>query len=101
MKHANSNDSDKPNHLYEVIDSTDDSLFKYGISQKPIGDDGMCGRMREQVDFLNIGVRWRRFWARILLFNIPGRREAKRIEREYIRKYKEEHGERPRGNKTD
>ena len=44
MKHANSNDSDKPNHLYEVIDSTDDSLFKYGISQQPIGDDGMCGK---------------------------------------------------------
>lgn len=101
MSHANSNDNYNPNHLYEVLDSEDDSLFKYGISQQPIGEDGMCDRMREQVDFLNLAVRWKRFWAQILLFNIPGRREAKQIEREYIRNYTEEHGERPRGNKED
>lgn len=32
---------------------------------------------------------------------IPGRREAKRIESEYIKAYKEKNGRRPRGNLKD
>lgn len=49
----------------------------------------------------NIGVKWLRFFARVLLIDIPGKKEAKRIEKEYIRKYKEENGQNPRGNKDD
>lgn len=98
-EHGNSNKNNKPHHLYEIRDSVDDDVFKYGISHDPIDEDGYSKRMRTQVDFLNLGVKWLRFFARILLFDIPGKKEAKRIERQHIRKYKEEHGQRPRGNK--
>ena len=78
--------------MYEIRDSVDDDVFKYGISHDPIGEDGYSNRMRTQVDFLNLAVKWLRFFARVLLMNIPGKKEAKRIEKGYIRKYKEEHG---------
>jgi hypothetical protein len=76
-------------------------VFKYGISHDPIDEDGYSNRMRIQVDFLNLGVKWLRFFARILLMGIPGKKEAKRIEKQYIRKYKEEHGYSLRGNKDE
>ena len=87
--------------MYEIRDSVDDVVFKYGISHDPIDEDGYSNRMRVQVDFLNLGVKWLRFFARILLIGIPGKKEAKRIEKQHIRKYKEEYGHNPRGNKGD
>lgn len=96
--HGNSNRNPKPHHLYEIRDSVDDDVFKYGISHDPIDEDGYSNRMRVQVDFLNSAVKWFRFFGRILIVNISGRKEAKRIEREHIRKYKEIHGQKPRGN---
>ena len=100
-EHGNSNRNTKQHHLYEIRDSVDDDIFKYGISHGPVGADGYSDRMREQVNFLNLGVKWLRFFARILLSNISGRKEAKRIERQYIRSYNEKNGQNPRGNLTD
>jgi len=100
-EHGNSNRNTKQHHLYEIRDSVDDDVFKYGISHGPVGSDGYSDRMREQVNFLNLGVKWLRFFARILISNISGRKEAKRIERHYIRSYKEKNGQNPRGNLTD
>ena len=100
-EHGNSNKSNKPNHLYEIRDSEDDDIFKYGISHYPIGEDGYSSRMRTQVDFLNAGVKWLRFFARILLLDLPGKKEAKRVEREHIKKYRDQYGRNPRGNKDD
>ena len=100
-EHGNSNKNDKPHHLYEIRDSVDDDVFKYGISHDSIDEDGYSNRMRIQVDFLNSGVNWLRFFARILLLNISGRKEAKRIEKDYIRSYKQEKGRSPRGNKDE
>jgi hypothetical protein len=57
--------------------------------------------MREQVNLLNRIDKWLRFFARILIRDIPGKREAKQIETEYIQKYIDEHGDRPRGNPID
>ena len=99
--HGNSNKNYKPHHLYEIRDSEDDDIFKYGISHDPIDKDGYSNRMRVQVDFLNLGVKRHRFFARILIVDIAGKKEAKRIEREYIRKYREQYGQNPRGNKDD
>ncbi len=99
MFHGNSNKNEKLHHLYEIRDSTDDDVFKYGISHDEIGTDGLSERCREQVNFLNLGVNWLRFFGRILLFNIPGRREAKRIEREHVKRYEQIHGRKPRGNR--
>ena len=57
--------------------------------------------MRVQIRFANQIDNWARFFARILIRDILGRKEAKRIESEYIQAYKEKHGQRPRGNLTD
>ena len=100
-EHGNSNKNNKAHHLYEIRDAVDDDVFKYGISHDPIDEDGYSNRMRVQVDYLNLGVKWLRFFARILLIGIPGKKEAKRIEKQYIRKYKEENGANPRGNRDD
>lgn len=101
MAHRNSDDNDAPHHLYEIVDKTDNDVFKYGISCDPIGKDGLSKRMRVQLRLANLIDDWARFFSRIILFDIPGRKEAKRIESEHIRAYKEKNGRRPRGNLTD
>ena len=99
--HGNSNTNNRLHHLYEIRDSEDDEVFKYGISHDEIDPDGYSNRMRTQVDFLNLGVKYNRFFARVLRVEIEGRVEAKRIEHEYIQLFKQEKGTRPRGNKED
>jgi len=102
MSHRNSDESEAIHHLYEIVDKKDYDTFKYGISSGPISKkDGMSKRMRVQLRFANLIDNWTRFFARILIYDIQGRQEAKRIEREYIQAYKEKHGRRPRGNLTD
>lgn len=99
MFHGNSNQNEKLHHLYEIRDSLDDDIFKYGISHDPIGSDGLSKRCREQVTFLNLGVNALRFFGRILLMNISGRSKAKEIENEYIEHYATLKGRKPRGNR--
>ncbi|MBK6931081.1 MAG: hypothetical protein IPH12_09475 [Saprospirales bacterium] len=53
-----------------------------------------------QLRFANRVDNWARFFTRILIRDIPGRREAKRIEREHIKAYKDKNGRRPRWNLT-
>ena len=67
----------------------------------PIDEEGQSNRMKLQVNFLNLGVNWSRFFARILLYDIPDRRKAKSVEKEHIRNYKDLNGRRPRGNLED
>lgn len=101
MGHGNSYNNNELHHLYEIIDRLDEDVFKYGISFKPIGKDGLSERIREQVNLLNRVDKWQRFYARILIFNIPGKREARRLETQYIQNYITQFGERPRGNPID
>lgn len=101
MAHRNSYENEEPHHLYEIIDRVDNDVFKYGISCKPINQDGTSSRMREQVNNLNRVDKWTRFFARILLRDIAGKREARRIETEYIQAYLEKYEKRPRGNPKD
>lgn len=96
--HRNSHRNNRPHHLYEIYDKQEDEVFKYGISSDPVDDDGLSGRIRKQLTLFNLAAGWVRFFARILLKGIPGRRNAERIEDEYIDKYEAEHGRRPRGN---
>ncbi|MEM9887453.1 MAG: hypothetical protein AAF849_16275 [Bacteroidota bacterium] len=96
--HGNRNDNTEPHHLYEIIDSVDGDTFKYGISAEPIEKDGYSKRMRKQVTLGNLFVGWIRFFARILVKNISGRKEAKQLEKEHIDKYEKERGRKPRGN---
>ena len=99
--HKNSYKNEEPHHLYEIIDRLEENVFKYGISCKPFGNDGFSQRIREQVNYLNRIDKWPRYYARILMYNIPGKREARRIEKEHIQDYAKKHGEKPRGNPID
>ena len=101
MGHGNSYENNERHHLYEIIDRANDDVFKYGISFKPIGKDGLSERIREQVNLLNRIDKWQRFFGRILIVNILGKREARRLEKEYIQNYISKHNERPRGNPVD
>ena len=76
MRHRNSNENMEPHHLYEIVDKVDDDVFKYGISCEPFGEDGQSDRMRKQVNYLNRIFEWARFFARILMRDIPGKKEA-------------------------
>ncbi len=96
--HGNSNKNMLPHHLYELRDLKEDDVFKYGISDEEIGEDGLSKRPRNQVRFLNLAVNWIRYVAKIILFDIPGKKRAKEIENGYIQKYKKKNGKKPRGN---
>lgn len=96
--HGNKNSNPKPHHLYEIRDKLDSSLYKYGISAELIEENGYSSRMRRQVDIGNSFVGWQRFYAKILIRNIPGRENARIIEQQFIDAYVEKFGELPRGN---
>lgn len=96
--HGNSKQNPNEHHLYALYDTEENDIFKYGISDKPIGKDGYSKRMREQVDFLNRAVGWGRYFAVVLVKNITGRDKALQIENDYINAYREKYGRNPRGN---
>lgn len=79
MPHNNSNQNMKPHHLYEIIDKEGEDIFKYGISCEPIGKVGRSGHMRQQVSFLNRVYEWARFFGKIIIFDIPGKKAARKI----------------------
>ncbi len=96
--HGNLKKNPKPYHLYGIFEKSTDDLLKFGISGGKFGKDGLSKRPRRQVLLFNIGAGFLKFVARILLFNIPGRAEANRIEREHIEAYLKKHGHKPPGN---
>jgi len=97
-KHGNSLQNENPHHLYEIRDLVENDVLKYGISDDPIERDGLSKRMRSQINFLNRAIGLLRFVGNILLHNIPGRARAKEIEDEYIDRYFDAHGRKPKGN---
>ena len=96
--HANSHDNDAPHHLYAIFDVERNTVFKYGISGKPLLSDGSSPRADEQVQLYNRVVGMKRFFATIILADIQGRKEAERIENDYITAYRNTHGTNPIGN---
>lgn len=96
--HGNSRKNKKDHHLYGIYDKEEEDIFKYGISDKPINEDGYSKRMREQVDYLNRAVGWVRYIAELLVRSIRGKSKARKIEDAHIDAYREEHGRNPRGN---
>lgn len=97
--HGNSLKNNNPHHVYEIRDKENGDIFKFGISHEPIEEDGLSKRIRVQLDILNLGAGWPRYFARILITDIQGRKKAKRLENEYIEDYVEKHGRKPRGNR--
>lgn len=58
----------------------------------------MSSRMRRQINFLNRLYEWARFFGRILLTDIPGKKAAREIETRIIKEYEAEKGRKPKGN---
>jgi URI fold toxin 2 len=97
--HGNSHENQEDFHLYEIRDRVDESIFKYGISKDQLRPDGSSPRASEQVDFLNLAVRWLRYYAKVLIEKIAGRLKAEETEEQHITEYELKYGERPRGNR--
>ena len=86
--HGNDLRNPKEHHLYAIYDQEENDIFKYGISDNSIRDEGTSRRMREQVSYLNSAVGWLRYFAEILLRGIAGKAQAEEIEDEYIAAYR-------------
>lgn len=97
--HGNSTKNNNRHHLYEIWDKKEKDVYKYGISDDPIEEDGLSKRIRDQLSLFNNVANWVRFIARIILDNIPGRKKALEIEDEYIDAYEKKYGKPPRGNR--
>lgn len=98
--HRNSHQNKTPHHLYEIYDKQEEETFKYGISSDSIDEegDGLSNRIRRQLNIFNLAAGWLRYFARILVKNIPGRKMAEKIEDEFIDNFEEKAGHMPRGN---
>ena len=101
MKYGNLMINDDIHHLYEIIDKVDEDVFKYGISCGPIGKDGLSRRIRLQIQLFNQTVNWNRFFDRIIIYSIVGKKEARIIETWFINSYREKNGKSSRGNLRD
>ena len=97
--HGNSSKSNRPQHLYEIRDKQEDTVFKYGISDNPIDEDGLSKRIRDQLIIFNLAAGWERYYATVLIQNIEGRTAALKLEKEHIEAYEKEFGVKPRGNR--
>ncbi|MFN0037461.1 MAG: hypothetical protein ACKVUS_20565 [Saprospiraceae bacterium] len=96
--HANSHENNAEHHLYEIFDAERNDTCKYGICGKPLNPDGSSPRANEQVSLFNRVVGMARFFARVILVNIPGRKIAEELESEHIDAYRNKHGSNPPGN---
>ena len=96
--HGNSNENLEEHHLYEIIDKTENDVYKYGISFEELEKDGSSPRANRQVDLFNRVVGFIRFASKVLITGISGRRKARELEEQFIDDYRFKNGRRPRGN---
>jgi len=97
-EHGNSLENENEHHLYAIHDRKRKGIFKYGVCGRPLNKDGSSPRANEQIRLFNRVVGWARFFSKIILTDIQGRRQAERIEEEYIDEYRARHGKKPPGN---
>ncbi len=97
--HGNSYQNELLHLLYVIYDKETGDVDKYGITDDPVNEKGICERVQEQLDLFNRIARWERFYMEILMQDIPGRKKAREIETAHIMAYFQEHGHKPPGNK--
>jgi len=95
---GNSKKSTKPQHLYSIIDLTDGSVYKYGISGGVLNKNGTSGRANLQANALNKIAGFRRYKPVVLMKGIKGRAKALAIEYAFVYGYQEATGAKPIGN---
>jgi len=97
--HGNSSLSLREQHLYEIWDTRDDSLYKIGVSGRPLNLNGSSGRANSQVNALNRGVGENVFEAVVVRPCVPCRADVLRMEQNGVRSYMNlNQGQRPPGN---
>ena len=96
--HANSHENDAEHHLYEIFDVERNSVYKFGICGKSLNTDGSSPRANEQIALYNRVVGMNRFFAKVLIVGISGRKRAEEIEKEYVDAFREVCGINPQGN---
>ena len=97
-EHGNSLKNENEHHLYAIHDRKRKGLYKYGVCGRPLNKDGTSPRANEQVRLFNRLVGWARFFSKILLTGIKGRRRSEALEDNYIDAYRAKHGTNPPGN---
>gem|GEM_PF-2939124 len=89
--HPNAKNSPAPNHVYEIqmTDNTTGvtSVYKYGISAKPLNPDGSSPRANDQLQVLNGLNNGKSYTGRVLGYNVPGRTLALKIEQALVNMY--------------
>jgi len=89
--HGNSKESKKKQHLYEIVDTIENEVIKYGISGQKITKKGTSPRATQQVNLWNLIEGFKRFVAFILKKNIENREKALAEEKNIVREFKEKH----------
>jgi RHS repeat-associated protein len=84
--HANSRTSTSPNHVYMIVDTQTGTVHKYGISGRPLNQNGTSNRANVQVNRLN-QTSPNRYRAVVLHRNVPGRAAALSIEQGLVDSY--------------
>ena len=79
--HANSKDSKKTQHGYEIYDSVTNEPVKTGISGSVLNKDRTSKRANRQVNKLNKAEGSNRYYAVVKETNMPDRRTALEWER--------------------
>ena len=73
-------------------------IHKFGISERPIFEDGTSQRMREQYRLMLQLVNADRITMRNIHREIAGRRRAIELEGDFVEAYVKKYGEEPIGN---
>ncbi len=98
--HGNSKESKKEQHLYEIKEKEADETIKFGISGSKLNKNGSSPRANSQINRLNKKVGIKKFFAKIRIKGIKGRKEALEKEKEVIRQYlKKNKGKMPKAQK--
>jgi hypothetical protein len=79
--HGNSKTSMKPQHGYEIYETSSGDVVKTGISGVPLNKNGTSPRANKQVNALNVSEGPDTYRSRVVKTNIPGRAAALEWER--------------------
>jgi hypothetical protein len=71
-------------HIYKIIETELEEVYKYGRSQRRLNHDATSPRANEQMNLYNRLAGWLKYIASILKKDIKNKQEAKNIENEYI-----------------
>jgi len=85
--HGNSKESEKEQHLYEILNSQTNEIMKYGISGSQLNKDGTSKRANQQVNKMNKLFGAIIYIAVVLYTKIKNRKKALKLEQKLVNEY--------------